>query len=121
MCCRRRSDAVTGTHEQYRLTRLADALPSTVPFVGHETGRHGPRFDAGWGRTRTSLAARAVVRWQTEQWIMADCEGPMIYARPLERIMASRRSISLARRHDGLLSYLVAAFMVEKAPDRFVS
>ena len=66
---------------QYRLTPLADALPSTVPFVGPETQERamGRAFDARLGANENVFgpSPRAIEAMaQAQQWMYGDPEKP---------------------------------------------
>ncbi|MFU1607051.1 pyridoxal phosphate-dependent aminotransferase [Sulfitobacter pontiacus] len=103
---------------QYRLTPLADALPSTVPFVGPETQERamGRAFDARLGANENVFgpSPRAIEAMaQAQQWMYGDPESHDLRAALAAHHGISPANIIVGEGIDGLLGYLVRLMVTE--------
>lgn len=103
---------------QYRLTPLADALPSTVPFVGPETQERvmGRAFDARLGANENVFgpSPRAIEAMaQAQQWMYGDPESHDLRAALAAPHGISPANIIVGEGIDGLLGYLVRLMVTE--------
>ncbi|MCP3879139.1 MAG: pyridoxal phosphate-dependent aminotransferase, partial [Sulfitobacter sp.] len=103
---------------QYRLTPLADALPSTVPFVGPETQERamGRVFDARLGANENVFgpSPRAIEAMaQAQQWMYGDPESHDLRAALAAHHGISPANIIVGEGIDGLLGYLVRLMVTE--------
>lgn len=102
----------------FRLTPLADTLPSTVPFVGPETQERarGAAFDARLGANESvfgpsPLAIAAMA--ETAQWMYGDPENFDLRTALAAHHGCSADNIVVGEGIDGLLGYLVRLFVGE--------
>ena len=103
---------------QYRLTPLADALPSTVPFVGPETQERvmGRAFTARLGANENVFgpSPRAIdAMAKTEQWMYGDPESHDLRAALAAHHGITPENIIVGEGIDGLLSYLVRLMVAD--------
>ncbi|WP_323803590.1 pyridoxal phosphate-dependent aminotransferase [Sulfitobacter litoralis] len=103
---------------QYRLTPLADALPSTVPFVGPETQERamGRAFNARLGANENVFgpSPRAIdAMTKTEQWMYGDPESHDLRAALAAHHGITPENIIVGEGIDGLLSYLVRLMVAD--------
>ncbi|MEO0665220.1 MAG: pyridoxal phosphate-dependent aminotransferase [Pseudomonadota bacterium] len=100
----------------YRLTPLADSLPSTVPFVGPETQERaqGRSFEARLGANESVFgpspkAVQAMA--QADHWKYGDPESFELRAALASHHGVSADTIMVGEGIDGLLGYLVRLFV----------
>lgn len=100
----------------YRLTRLAQELPASVPFVGPETQERvlGQRFNARLGANENVFgpspsAVRAMA--ETPQWMYGDPENHDLRRALARHLRVTPDMIMVGEGIDGLLAYLVRLFV----------
>lgn len=100
----------------FRLTRLAQDLPASVPFVGPEAQERslGQRFNARLGANENVFgpsprAIRAMA--ETPVWMYGDPESHDLRNALARHLKVSPEHIMVGEGIDGLLSYLVRLFV----------
>ncbi|MEM1075603.1 MAG: pyridoxal phosphate-dependent aminotransferase [Pseudomonadota bacterium] len=100
----------------FRLTKIAEALPATVPFVGPETQERarGQRFNARLGANENVFgpspsAVRAMA--ETPQWMYGDPESHDLREALAAHLETTTDHIMIGEGIDGLLAYLVRLFV----------
>lgn len=101
---------------EFRLTKIANALPATVPFVGPEAQERlrGQQFDARLGANENVFgpspsAVRAMA--ETPQWMYGDPENHNLRSALARHLGTSPNHIMVGEGIDGLLGYLVRLFV----------
>ncbi|MEE4188748.1 MAG: pyridoxal phosphate-dependent aminotransferase [Roseobacter sp.] len=101
---------------QFRLTKLAQSLPDTVPFVGPETQEraNARRFNARLGANENVFgpspsAIRAMS--ETPLWMYGDPENHDLRQALAHHIGTAPENIMVGEGIDGLLAYLVRLFV----------
>ena len=97
---------------RFRLTKIAQSLPATVPFVGPETQERarGMRFDARLGANESVFgpspsAVRAMA--ETPQWMYGDPENHDLRHALAQHLDTPVETIMVGEGIDGLLGHLV--------------
>jgi histidinol-phosphate aminotransferase len=105
-----------GGMTQFRLTKLAGALPATVPFVGPEAQERarGQRFDARLGANENVFgpspsAARAMA--ETPHWMYGDPESHDLRRALARHLQTTPDHVMVGEGIDGLLGYVVRLFV----------
>lgn len=106
-----------------RLTRLAETLPSTVPFVGPETQERarGRAFKARIGANENGFGPSPVVRNAIaeaagEMWKYCDPENHALKEALAEHIGVSAGNVVVGEGIDGLLGLIVRLFVEPGQP-----
>lgn len=105
----------------FRLTKLAQELPATVPFVGPETQERtqGHRFNARLGANENVFgpspsAVRAMA--ETPQWMYGDPENHDLRRALSRHLRITPDMVMVGEGIDGLLAYLVRLFVASGDP-----
>ena len=103
---------------RFRLTKIAQSLPATVPFVGPETQERarGMRFDARLGANESVFgpspsAVRAMA--ETPQWMYGDPENHDLRHALAQHLDTPVETIMVGEGIDGLLGHLVRLFVAQ--------
>ncbi|MEZ5752994.1 MAG: pyridoxal phosphate-dependent aminotransferase [Paracoccaceae bacterium] len=106
-----------------RFTRLVEALPATVPFVGPETQERarGAVFDARLGANENGFgpSPRAIAAMETAsagQWMYADPENHDLKAALAAHMGVTPAHIVVGEGIDGLLGYLCRLLIEQGDP-----
>lgn len=101
---------------EFRLTKIVQSLPASVPFVGPETQerQRGQRFDARLGANEnvfgpSPVAIRAMA--ETPQWMYGDPESHDLRDALARHLATTPDHIVVGEGIDGLLNYIVRLFV----------